>query len=56
MRESIRVLEERTDEVHRSMSRAKFFRKSQLKASRSVPADTAQTKHSRKGQVEARAG
>ena len=32
---------ERTDEVHRSMPRAKFLRKNQLKVKRSVPADTA---------------
>ena len=39
MRESIRVMGERADEVQRSMRRAKFPRKAQLEARRSVPAD-----------------
>ena len=40
MRESIRVLGERADEAQRSMPRAKFPRKNQLKAGRSVSACT----------------
>ena len=40
MRESIRVLGERANEVQRSMPRAKFPRKNQLKAGRSVSACT----------------
>ena len=40
MRESIRVLGERANDVQRSMPRAKFPRKNLLKAGRSVPAHT----------------
>ena len=40
MRESIRVLGERANEGQRIMPRARFPRKNQLKAGRSVPADT----------------
>ena len=40
IRESMRMLGERVNEVQRSMPRVEFSRKNQLRAGRSVPADT----------------